>query len=63
VGASARPEQPRSLEGLQSFGAIDVTADALTVTLRGIDGRERYSVELPHVLIRAHTISQTRRPG
>ncbi|HEY0481728.1 MAG TPA: alkaline phosphatase D family protein [Kofleriaceae bacterium] len=36
-------------DGLQSFGTVDVTADALTVALRGIDGRERYRVELPHV--------------
>jgi alkaline phosphatase D len=36
-------------EGLQSFGTIDVTRDALTVALVGIDGRERYRVELPHV--------------
>jgi alkaline phosphatase D len=36
-------------DGLQSFGTIDVTSDALTVALRGIDGRERYRVELPHV--------------
>jgi alkaline phosphatase D len=35
-------------DGLQSFGTIDVTADALTVALHGIDGRERYRVELPH---------------
>jgi alkaline phosphatase D len=35
-------------DGLQSFGTVDVTADALTVALRGIDGAERYRVELPH---------------
>ena len=35
-------------DGLQSFGTIDVTPEALTVALRGIDGRERYRVELPH---------------
>ena len=35
-------------DGLQSFGTVDVTADALAVALRGIDGRERYRVELPH---------------
>ena len=27
----------------------DVDAEALTVALRGIDGRERYRVQLPHV--------------
>ncbi|TMQ20452.1 MAG: alkaline phosphatase [Deltaproteobacteria bacterium] len=36
-------------DGLQSFGTIDVTGDALTVALRGIDGRERYRVELSHM--------------
>lgn len=35
-------------DGLQSSGRIDVTPEALTVALRGIDGRERYRVELPH---------------
>ena len=34
-------------EGYQSFGTIDVTRDALTVALVGIDGKVRYSVELP----------------
>ncbi|MGH2899240.1 MAG: alkaline phosphatase D family protein, partial [Solirubrobacteraceae bacterium] len=36
-------------DGIQSFGTIDVATDALTVAIRGIDGRERYRVELPHV--------------
>jgi alkaline phosphatase D len=34
-------------DGLQSFGTIDVRADALTVTLWGIDGKARYEVDLP----------------
>jgi alkaline phosphatase D len=34
-------------DGLQSFGTIDVTRDALTVTLWGIDGKPRHKVELP----------------
>ncbi|HEY5924814.1 MAG TPA: alkaline phosphatase D family protein [Kofleriaceae bacterium] len=34
-------------DGLQSFGTIDVTRDALSVALWGIEGRERYRVELP----------------
>lgn len=33
-------------DGLQSFGTIDVTADALTVTLWGIDGVPRYAVDI-----------------
>jgi len=36
-------------DGLQSFGTIDVTPEALTVALVGIDGRPRYRVELPFV--------------
>jgi alkaline phosphatase D len=36
-------------EGLQSFGAVDVAHDALTVALVGIDGKERYRVALPYV--------------
>lgn len=35
-------------DGLQSFGAVDVAPDALRVALLGIDGQERYHVELPH---------------
>jgi alkaline phosphatase D len=35
-------------DGLQSFGAVDVSADALGVALLGIDGRERYRIELPY---------------
>lgn len=35
-------------DGLQSFGTIDVTRDALAVALWGIDGRERYRVDLPY---------------
>lgn len=34
-------------DGLQSFGVVDVTAEALRVALVGIDGRERYAVDLP----------------
>ena len=34
-------------DGLQSFGTIDVSPDALAIALWGIDGRERYRVELP----------------
>lgn len=33
-------------DGLQSFGTIDVTHDALAVALWGIDGKQRYAVEL-----------------
>ena len=36
-------------DGLQSFGQIDITPDVMRVALLGIDGRERYHVELPHV--------------
>jgi alkaline phosphatase D len=36
-------------DGLQSFGTVDVTADALAIALVGIDGRERYRVELPYL--------------
>lgn len=35
-------------DGLQTFGTIDVTADALSVALWGIDGRERFRVALPY---------------
>jgi alkaline phosphatase D len=35
------------LDGLQSFGTVDVTPDALSVAIVGIDGRERYRIELP----------------
>lgn len=34
-------------DGLQSFGVVDVADSALRVALVGIDGRERYSVEIP----------------
>ena len=33
-------------DGLQSFGIVDVTPAALRVAIVGIDGRERYSVDL-----------------
>jgi alkaline phosphatase D len=35
-------------DGIQSFGTVDATPDALAVAILGIDGRERYRVELPH---------------
>ena len=35
-------------DGLQSFGTIDVTRDALAVALWGIDGRARYRVQIPY---------------
>jgi alkaline phosphatase D len=35
-------------DGLQSFGTIDVTKDALAVALWGIDGRQRWAIELPY---------------
>jgi alkaline phosphatase D len=34
-------------DGLQSFGTIDVTREALAVAIVGIDGKQRYRVELP----------------
>ena len=34
-------------DGLQSFGVVDVTDRSLRVALVGIDGRERYAVDLP----------------
>jgi alkaline phosphatase D len=34
-------------DGLQTFGTIDVSPDALVVRLVGIDGKPRYSVEVP----------------
>jgi alkaline phosphatase D len=36
-------------DGLQSFGTVDVTRDALRVAIVGIDGRERYTIDLPRV--------------
>jgi len=33
-------------DGLQSFGQVDVTPEALRVALLGIDGRERYAVDI-----------------
>ena len=45
-----KPNRPPS-EGFQFFGLLRASAKtrALTVGLCGIDGRERYRVELPHV--------------
>jgi alkaline phosphatase D len=37
-------------DGFQSFGTIDVTADALTCALVGIDGVPRHTLEIPVVL-------------
>jgi alkaline phosphatase D len=34
-------------DGLQSFGTIDVSPDALAIALWGIDGRARHRVEIP----------------
>lgn len=34
-------------DGIQSFGTIDVAPEALAIGLWGIDGRQRYRVELP----------------
>jgi len=36
-------------EGMQSFGTIDATPDALAIALRDIDGGVRYRVEIPYV--------------
>ncbi len=36
-------------DGKQTFGTIDVSADALAVGLWGIDGVRRYDVEIPYV--------------
>jgi alkaline phosphatase D len=33
-------------DGLQSFGTIDVSADALAISLWGIDGKKRFAVEV-----------------
>jgi alkaline phosphatase D len=35
-------------DGLQSFGTVDVTPHAATVTLWGIDNHERYHVDIPY---------------
>jgi alkaline phosphatase D len=34
-------------DGIQTFGTLDATPDALVVALWGIDGKQRYRVELP----------------
>jgi alkaline phosphatase D len=34
-------------DGLQSFGSVDVSRDALQVSLVGIDGKPRFAIELP----------------
>jgi len=34
-------------DGLQSFGTVDVTRDALHVELVGIDGKARFAIDLP----------------
>jgi alkaline phosphatase D len=34
-------------DGLQSFGIVDVSDDALRVSLVGIDGKPRYAVDIP----------------
>jgi len=33
---------------LQTFGTLDVSRDVLSVALWGIDGKERFRVELPY---------------
>ena len=49
VFAWAPPAQNMSpWEGFQSFGTVDVTPDALTVALVGIDGKPRYSVDISY---------------
>lgn len=35
-------------DGIQSFGAVDVTPDALHVALTGIDGKARFTVDVAH---------------
>ena len=35
-------------DGFQSFGTIDVTADALTCALVGIDGKPRHTFDIPY---------------
>ncbi|HEX8106079.1 MAG TPA: PhoD-like phosphatase N-terminal domain-containing protein [Kofleriaceae bacterium] len=44
----ARCDEPARMQVEWDTTMVDVTADALTVALRGIDGRERDRVELPH---------------
>jgi alkaline phosphatase D len=36
-------------DGLANFGTVDVTRDALTVKIIAVDGKARYSVDLPYV--------------
>lgn len=36
-------------DGLQSFGTVDVSRDALRVAILGIDGRERYRIDVPRI--------------
>jgi alkaline phosphatase D len=35
-------------DGLQTFGTVELTGDAATVALFGIDGKARYQIEIPH---------------
>lgn len=37
------------LENLLNFGTLDITRDSLTAIIWGIDGRERFKVEIPFV--------------
>ena len=36
-------------DGIQTFGAVDVSADALHITLNGIDGKSRFAVDIPAI--------------
>ncbi len=36
-------------DGMQSFGTIDVTLDALSVTMRDLDGKSKFHVDLPYL--------------
>lgn len=36
-------------DGFQSFGTLDVTAEALTCAIVGIDGKPRHTLEIPYV--------------
>ena len=49
VGAAAEQGNLAPWDGLQSFGTVDVRPEVLTVKLWGIDGKPRYTVELPYV--------------
>jgi hypothetical protein len=47
-GADGKERDVAPWDGMQSFGTLDVSRDAITTTIWDLDGKERFKVDIAY---------------